>query len=94
MEFMQKDRDMIQAHNIKLSVVCKSLDKMDIKLDKLDEKMDDNVKNYITKKMFMWANGIIIALVISLFGYTHVIDKQVVENTVRIEKTKQTPYVK
>lgn len=73
-------------HDVKLLTMCKTLDKMDKKLDKLNEKMDDNVKTYITKKMFLSINGIIIALLISLFTYTASLDKQINENKIHIEQ--------
>jgi hypothetical protein len=86
MDFKQADRDMLIAHDVKLTEVCRTLHKMDGKMDKLNEKMDDNVKTYITKKMFLSINGIIIFLLISLFAYTASLDKQINENKIYIEQ--------
>ena len=89
MEFKQKDRDMLKAHDIKLTEVCRVMHKMDIKMDKLSNKMDVNSKTYVTRKMFMWVNGFIILLIMSLVGYTATISTQVTKNTVCIEKIEQ-----
>ena len=82
----KSDHDVLIAHDIKLQNICKTLGDVDKKLDKLNDKMDENVKTYITKKMFMWVNGIIIAGLIILGGYMSNIDKQVIENKVVIEQ--------
>jgi hypothetical protein len=76
--FEQKDRDLLIKHDVKLTEMCK-------KVDKILDKIDDNTKTYITKRIFLSINGIIIALLITLFGYTASINNQVVENTVKIE---------
>ena len=96
MDFTQEHADTLKEtnkavieHDIKLTEVCKTLGKIDKKMDKLNEKMDDNVKTYITKKMFLSINGIIIFLLISLFSYTAYIDKQVTKNTVHIEQLQE-----
>lgn len=89
MQFAQNDRDMLIRHDVKLSEVCKTLKRLDGKMDDLNKKMDDNVKTYITKKMFLSINGIIIFLLISLFAYTANLDKQITKNTVCIEKIEQ-----
>lgn len=81
-EFSQLDRDMLIKHSVKINQVC-------AKVDKILDKLDDNAKTYITKKIFFSINGIIIALLITLFGYTATINNQVIENTVCIEKLEQ-----
>ena len=80
------DHDILIRHDQKLAQICSSLHKMDEKIDKLSDKIDNNSKTYITKRIFLSINGIIIALLISLFAYTATINDQVIKNTVCIEK--------
>jgi len=93
MDFKQEDRDLLIKHDVKLALVCDAIGKLDKKMDKLGDKIDDNIKIYITRKMFLSINGIIIGLLIILFGYTANLDKQVTKNTVCIEKIEQTSSV-
>jgi len=92
LNFTQKDRDMLIKHDIKLAQVCKTLTSMDEKFDKkfdnLNDKMDNNVKTYITRRMFIWVNGIIIAGIIILGGYMSTINNKV--NDVNTQVTKNT----
>ena len=89
MEFTQDDRDLIIKHDVKLGEVCKALGKIDKKLDKLSDDILDSNKTFVTRKLFLSINGIIIALLISLFAYTSNIDKQVITNTVNIEHIEE-----
>jgi len=89
-DFTSEDRKLIIEHDVKLSLVCISIGKLDDKIDSLISKLDDNIKTYITKKMFLSINGLIIGLLLSLFVYTHTIDKQVVKNIVCIEKLESS----
>ncbi|MCK5642717.1 MAG: hypothetical protein KAJ19_18050 [Gammaproteobacteria bacterium] len=89
MDFTQSDRDRIIRHDVKLGEVCKSLGKIDKKLDKLSDDIVVSNKTFVTRKLFLSINGIIIGLLIILFGYTSNIDKQVTKNTVNIEHIEE-----
>ena len=53
------DHDIIIALDVKVDILCK-------KFDKLDEKIDEKSETHVTRKLFYWLNGIIIAGVLIL----------------------------
>jgi len=83
--FTDNDRKMIIQHDIKLTQICKTLQTMDNKITKVGDKIDDNNKTFVTRKLFLSINGVIVVLLIGLFAYFSTINTQVIENTTSIK---------
>lgn len=84
------DHDILTSIVVKVDQICINQGEMKKDIVKLRSDVLDNAKNYISKRMFLGINSIIIFLVISLFVYTSTIQKEVIENTITIEHIEET----
>lgn len=100
MEFRQEDRDMLIAHDVKLGMLCKSMDKLNKDmtkgfnsiLNKIDHQKDfcadhrEKIGNrYFTKRVLMWIIGFIVLGVVGVGIYTGELSSQVQLNTHRVD---------
>ena len=84
-DFTQDDRDMLIKHDVKLTQTCDTIHKMDIKIDKNFDKLEDIIvsqqktciehrekiaNNFFSKRVIMWAAAFIIAGIVGIGVYT------------------------
>ena len=66
----------------KVSVCVESINK---KVDKLENKLDKHVEDFVPKKLWMWVTGFIVILIFGSFTYANLVSTEVHTHATNME---------